>query len=56
MLRSPLWPASPPPALSLQDARLEVELVVDDDDLLRFARCGSAARAPTPPDPTRSCT
>jgi hypothetical protein len=42
--------------LDLHDARFEVELVVDDDDVRRGRRCGSGARVPTRPDRTRSCT
>ena len=40
MLRSPLCPASPPPALTRSDRRRQVELVVDD------RRCASASSMP----------
>ena len=34
MERRPLWPARPPPDLTLEHGRRQVELVVHDDDLL----------------------
>ena len=53
--RSPLWPASPPPSFSLQRGDRQVELVVDDDELLRLDAVAADERA-APPRRSRSCT
>ena len=46
MLRSPLCPASPPPTLIRSLRRREVELVVDDDDVLRLLDAVAADERP----------